>query len=699
MAENIQTTCSFCATGCNLIFNVDNNKIISCEPDKDHPVNKGLACIKGRNLAYEDAMTYRVTTPLMRDEKGNMNPITWEKAFEVIAEKFLDINSKYGRGSLAFLSTGQIPTEEMALLGLVGRFGLGMEGDGNTRLCMATAVVSYNQAFGFDAPPYTWEDMMESDLIFLIGSNPAVSHPVPWWRLKRENPGTEIVVIDPRKTMTAKQSTKWLPIKPKGDLFFLYTLANVLIQKNYIDSKFIAEHVANFDEFKEFASGFKLEDVEKNSGLSSQTVLDMAELIHTKKKVSFWWTMGVNQSFEAVRTAEAIINIAFITNNIGKAGTGPNSITGQCNAMGSRLYSVETALYAGRKFDNPEDRKLISQVLEVEDSLIPKKTTLAYDEIIAAVQEKKIRGLWIVATNPVVTYPHNEVLEDMNSKVDFLVVQDIYHDTETAKQADIFLPASTSLEKEGTFINTERRFSSVQRVVTPPEGIKTDYDIIMGVGKALGFTESLALDKWATPKDAFNLLKAISKGMPCDFTGMDYDKLKGTHGIQWPFREGESLTDDTRRLFEDSKFCTPDGKGKIFFQKVTQYPEVPNSEFPFILITGREAIGLWHTLTRTRNIPTVEHMYPLESHVYINAQDALKLGVKDEDMVTMASKNGSCDIKVKVDDEMQEMQVFIPMHHPEANRLTDPLVDPYSRQPSYKYATVSIKKTATPGVK
>lgn len=690
--EKIQTTCSFCATGCNLIFTVNDNKIVSCAGDPNYPVNKGLACIKGKNLAFVDSMEYRTTTPLMRDKNGKMQPIIWEKAYEVIAEKFNGINEKYGRGSLAFLSTGQITTEEMALLGLVGRFGLGMEGDGNTRLCMSTAVVAYNQAFGFDSPPYTWEDLMKTDLAIFIGANPAENHPVAWWRAKKENSNLESIVIDPRKCVTAEQATEWFSIKPKSDMYLLYTLANVLIQKNYVDKKFIEDYTDNFEEFKKFVSAFTLENVEKDTGINPQKVLDLAEKIHSKTNVSFWWTMGVNQSYEAVRTAEAIINISLMTGGIGKIGSGPNSITGQCNAMGSRLYSVETCLYAGRKFNIPEDRKTTSEILEVDDSLIPVRGTIPYDEIVKGVGSKKIRGLWVVATNSVVTIPHNEVFEDLNSKIDFLVVQDIYYDTETALQADIFLPATSSLEKEGTFINTERRFGAVQQVVTPPEGIKTDYEIIWNIGKALGLEEKLSLDKWKTPKDAFNLLKLLSKGMPCEFTGIDYDKLKGSHGIQWPFRTGDILKDDNRRLFEDNHFYNTDGKGNFIFQNITAYPEVPCEKYPYTLLTGRGGIGLWHTLTRTRNIPIVEKMYPHESHIHINTVDTGKLGVKNEDVVIVRSKNGMCSVKVTVDDSLQEMQAFLPMHYHEANRLTDPLFDPYSKQPSYKYATISIVK-------
>ncbi|MEG0134716.1 MAG: molybdopterin oxidoreductase family protein [Cetobacterium sp.] len=690
--ENIQTTCSFCATGCNLIFQVENKEIISCKPLETYPVNKGLACIKGRNLAYENSMKYRCTSPLLRDNNGIMQPISWEDAYEIIAKKILNINETYGRGSLAFLSTGQIPVEEMALLGLVGRFGLGMEGDGNTRLCMATAAVAYNQSFGFDAPAYSWEDLMTTDLAIFIGANPAISHPVPWWRLKKENPNAEIIVIDPRYTDTAKSAHKWLPIKPKADLIFLYTLANYLIAKDYIDHDFIVNHTDNFDDFKKFVTKFSLDELEKNTSIKKDELLSLAEDIHNKKKVSFWWTMGVNQSFEATRTAQAIINISLMIKGFGEHGTGANSITGQCNAMGSRLYSVETCLYAGRKFNLLEDRKTISKILEIDDSLIPTRATLPFDQIISNMKTKKIRGLWIVATNPVVSFPHNKIMENLNSAADFIVVQDIYYDTETAKQAHLFLPASTSLEKEGTFINSERRFSAVQKVVDPPKGVKTDYEIILEIGKALGLNDKLKLDKWATPKDAFNLLRELSKGMPCDFTGIDYNKLKNSNGIQWPFREEEILIDNSRNLFSDNNFYTEDHRAKFIFENITSYPELPDIQYPFILITGRGGVGLWHTLTRTRNIPMVEHMYPHEDYVLISFEDAKKLELKNEDEVILTSKNGSCNIKVTINDVMTPGQVFVSMHYNVANKLTDALYDPYSKEPSYKYATVSIKK-------
>ena len=270
---SIQTTCSFCATGCNLEFEVENNNILSCKPVITHPVNKGLACIKGRNIAYQNSMEHRINSPLLRDEEGKMNPISWEKAYEIIAEKFIDINNKYGRGSLAFLSTGQIPLEEMAILGYIGRFGLGMEGDGNTRLCMATAAVSYNQSFGFDAPSYSWNDLMTTELAIFIGSNPAISHPVPWWRLRKENKDAEIIVIDPRKTETAKMANMWIPVKLKGDLCLLYTLANYLIEKNYIDIEFVRNKIENFDEFKKFVSEYTLDKLEDSCGIKDNVLI------------------------------------------------------------------------------------------------------------------------------------------------------------------------------------------------------------------------------------------------------------------------------------------------------------------------------------------------------------------------------------------------------------------------------------------
>lgn len=451
-----QSVCNYCSTGCNLSFTVEDNKIVKILGQKDYPVNNGTACIKGLNLDKQCTVYGKQRLPLLRGEDGKMHEISWEEAFKVFVKKMGEIQEKHGKESAAFISTGQLPMEEMALLGLVGRGFMGMHGDGNTRLCMATSAVAYKQSFGFDAPPYTLHDIDLTDTLILIGANPAIAHPVTWGRI-RKNKDAKLIVIDPRKSETAAFADEWYGINPKTDLTLLYTLANVLIEKGYINEEYIEKYTEDFDGFKEHVKKYSLEDCEAKTGITKERVLELAETINNGKRVSFWWTMGVNQGYEAVRTAQAIINIAVMTGNIGREGTGPNSITGQSDAMGSRLYSNTTCLYAGRDYANEEDRKLVREVMGIEDSDIPKKPTLAYPEIIEGAIKGDIKALWIVSTNPVDSWVDNKTFMEARKNLDFLVVQDLYADTDTAKICDLFLPAIPGIKKTGAYINTERR--------------------------------------------------------------------------------------------------------------------------------------------------------------------------------------------------------------------------------------------------
>ena len=549
--KKIQSTCNLCALACNLDFYVENGKIEKVSPTVDYPVNQGFCCIKGLNLDKQQTKIKARKTPLLKDENGNMKEISWEEGFKTFAEKMTAIQEKYGKESVAFISTGQIPTEDMALLGHVGRNYMKINGDGNTRLCMATSVVAHKQSFGFDAPPYTLNDAELSDTIIFIGANPVIAHPVFWGRV-RKNTTAKIITIDPRKSETAINSDIWVDIKPKADLVLLYTLANVLIEKKWIDVDYIEKHSEGFEEFKGHVAKFTLENVEEETGISAERVLELAEIIHKGKNVSFWWTMGINQGHQAVRSAQGIINLALMTGNIGRPGTGANSITGQCNAMGSRAFSNTTGLYGGGEYTDENRRKVVAKALDIDEKILPTKPTLPYNVIIDKINSGEIKALWIVATNPIVSWINNLDFKKAAEKLEFLVVQDIYSDTDTARYCDLFLPSTNGLKKEGVIINTERRLSKLDPVLPKMENELSDYDIALGIGEALGMGK--LLDKWRTPEIAFNTIKQCTKGSPCDITGVTYENLKNSRGIQWPFREGEKLEIDERRLFEDKHF-------------------------------------------------------------------------------------------------------------------------------------------------
>lgn len=693
--KKIQSTCNLCALACNVDFYVENGKIDRVSPTVDYPVNKGFCCIKGLNLDKQQTKIKARKNPLLRDENGEMKEVSWKEAFETFAKKMTSIQEKYGKESVAFISTGQMPIEDMALLGHVGRNYMGINGDGNTRLCMATSVVAHKQSFGFDAPPYTLNDAELSDTIILIGANPVIAHPVFWGRI-RQNKEAKIITIDPRKSETAMNSDIWIDIKPKADLVLMYTLANVLIEKGYIDKNYIENHTEGYEEFKQHVAKFTLENVEEETGISAERVLELVEIIHAGERVSFWWTMGINQGYQAVRTAQSIINLALMTGNMGRPGTGANSLTGQCNAMGSRVFSNTAGLYGGGDFDNPVRRKAVAEALGVDESVLATKPTIPYNAIIEKAIAGEIKGLWVICTNPRHSWANNEEFEKCVKNLDFFVVQDIYEDTDSAKLCDLYLPSVPAIKKEGVIINTERRASKVNPVIPKEEGELSDFEIFYNIGKELGMGD--LLNGWETPRSTFELLKKCSKGMPCDITGITYEMLEGpnmegSRGVQWPFREGETLVEDERRLYEDGNYYTPSKKAKFHFEDIAENPTQTSKEFPYIFNSGRGTVGQWHTGVRSREIEESERIYSKESYVFMHPELALELNIVENERVSIASQNGvTKDFTIKISDHVKKEHLYAPIHYIETNALTPSVYDPYSKEPSFKTVAVNIIK-------
>ena len=688
--KRVQSTCNFCSLDCNLDFYVEDNTIVKVVPTKGYPVNNGFSCIKGLSLDKQQTVVKGPKLPQIRQKDGSFKSMEWDDAFKYLADKFVEIQEKYGKESVAGISTGQLTLEEFALLGHVMRNHLKTNLDGNTRLCMATSVVAHKQSFGFDAPPYTLKDAELSDTIILIGANPVVAHPIFWDRI-RSNKDKKLIVIDPRKSETAQHADYWYGLKGKSDLALFYTVANLLIEKGYVNKEYIENYTEGYEDFKEFVKKYTLEKGAEATGLSEEQIVELVELIHSGKRVSFWWTMGVNQGYEAVRTAQAIINLALMTGNIGRPGTGANSLTGQCNAMGSRAYSNTAGLYGGGDFDNPVRRSRVAQVLGVDESVLAEKPTLPYNVIVEKVISGEIKALWVVCTNPRHSLTNNKTFMKAVENLELFVVQDIYNDTDSAQICDVYLPVVPGIKKEGSYINTERRISAMRPALEKEENEKTDYEVMLGIGKALGMGH--LLDKWQTPRDAFNLMKECSRNMPCDMTGVDYDALVDSKGIQWPFREGEELKEDERRLFEDNLYYTPSKKAKFMFEDVMENPLPTTEEFPLVLNTGRGTVGQWHTQTRTREVRFIEDVSSEAAYIYINTKLAEENGIKENDMIRVHSINGeSADFMAKVTDNQRYEELYAPLHYLECNKLTPSLYDPYSKEPSYKTTPINIEK-------
>jgi assimilatory nitrate reductase catalytic subunit len=506
-------------------------------------------------------------------------------------------------------------------------------------------------------------------------------------------------VVDPRLTETAREATIHLPIEPKSDLTLLYTLAHVLIARGWTEPDYIGAHTTGFAEFAEHVAEFAPEAAEKFTGLTPAQIVGLAELIHTKKAVSFWWTMGVNQSHQGVRTAQAIVNLCLMTGNIGRPGTGPNSITGQCNAMGSRLFSNTSNMLGGHDFGYPAHRAKVSRILGVPEAQIPPDAGKNYDQILEAIEAGTIKGLWIVCTNPAHSWIDQNLFRKRMEGLDFLVVQDLYTTTETVQLADLVLPAAGSAEKDGTFINSERRLGIVQKVKQAPGQAKTDFEIFRLLGKAWGGMEPW-LDRWTDPAAAFGLLKDLSRGQACDITGVEWKDLVSAGGLQWPWTEADAAATThgypegeavQRRLFADGQFFTADHKAKFLFTDVVPLPEIPDETYPFFLLTGRGTMHQWHTQTRTGKVEMLKKMYPQESYAEVNPEDAARLGIETGTALRVTSRRGSVLVKALVKDSVRPGFVFLPMHYPEANYLTFPVFDPHSRQPGFKFGAVKVE--------
>lgn len=716
-----RSTCGFCSTGCSLDVHLKDGAAVNLSPTADYPVNLGMACPKGwEALTCLDAPD-RATAPQVRQPDGSWKAVSWDAAMHRFVVKFKAIMAEHGPESVAFLSTGQICTEEMALLGALWKFGVGaIHCDSNTRQCMATAHVAYKQSFGFDAPPFTYADFEASDVLVIVGANPCIAHPIMWQRVLRNPNRPEIIVVDPRRTETVMNATQHLALKPKSDLTLFYGIANLLVQRGWVDRAFIERSTTGFAAFAEFLRAFPPDRVAAETGLTPNQLDRFAAAIHRGKAVSFWWTMGVNQSHEATRTAQALINLALMTGNIGRPGTGANSITGQCNAMGSRLYSNVTSLFAGRDFLKPEHRANVAELLGLPGERIPAQNSLAYDEIVERIAAGRIKALWVIATNPAhswigrgqagsAVHSFNQAL----ARLDFLVVQDMFTTGETARHADLLLPAAGWGEKEGTFINSERRIGLTKRVRRAPGVALSDFNIFRLVAHYWGCGAWFAA--WNSPEAVFQILKRLSAGQPCDITGIrDYQHLDECGGIQWPFPEMQSAACggpndgsaanghpapraphaacNERRLFADGRFHHADGRARFIFDPPRPVAEPTDDAFPFVLLTGRGTSAQWHTNSRTGKSAVLRALYPANAYVEVHPDDAARLRIAPHSSAAVISRRARVVCTVFVTPTVPPGQVFLPMHYEIANQLTRPEFDPHSRQPSYKHCAVRLEK-------
>ncbi|MCZ6803267.1 MAG: nitrate reductase [Proteobacteria bacterium] len=695
--KNVQewkyTTCGYCSTGCSMEIGLNpQGKPVATRGVAGADVNRGKLCVKGifEHELFESSG--RGEEPLYREKHfEDYQQVTWDSALDKMADEIKRIQSSYGRDSFAIVSTGQIMTEEFYALGKLVRGVIGTNNyDGNTTLCMASAVSGYKRSFGSDGPPGCYDDFDHTECLMAFGSNLPEQHPIIYWRLKEalEKRKFPVIVVDPRVTMFAQFADIHLPITPGTDLVLLNSLAHVIFDEGLDDRNYIDSYTNGYEKFSKLVEEYDPVTAAKICGIDEDTIRHVARLYANAGAAMSIWTMGINQSTHGSDGVSGINNLNLITGNIGKPGSSSLSITGQCNAMGTREWSSCSGLPGYRALENQQHRKEVAEFWGIDESFFPPKRGMSMTDIFPAIETGQIKGLWLVATNPMTSMANSARIRKTLEKLEFLVVQDSYLDVETTQYANMFLPGAVWAEKEGCFTNTERRVNITKKVCEPHANSKPDHWIFSNLAKR--FEQGKKMTFPETTAEIFEEMRELSKGEGriLDISGMTHEKLEEQKGIQWPFREGDEK--GAQRLYTDGKFQFSDGKAKLLAMPYIENNEKPDEKFPFWLNSGR-VVEHFHTRTKTGKIGNMNKFSPTP-YMEINPDAAEELGLENSKYVRLVSRRGDAVVMAQLTHRVPKNMVFIPFHfHECVNRLTLGLLDPYSRQPAFKQNSVRIE--------
>jgi len=696
-----KTTCPYCGVGCGVNLSVPGSSMEAIPPvsgDVDHPANFGRLCVKGSSLAQTIQSDDRLLTPIVKDES-----VSWESAVDTVGDKIAQVVKDHGPDAFAFYLSGQILTEDYYVANKLAKGFIGTANvDTNSRLCMASAVVGYKRAFGSDTVPCNYEDLELCDLLIMVGSNAAWTHPILYQRIaaaKKQRPHMKIVVIDPRETATCDIADLYLAIKPGSDAGIFSYLLQHSVQAGVLDNNFISRHTNGFKEALNQAneSTPDLSSAASFCGVSEQ---DLRQLAHwwseTQKTVTFY-SQGVNQSASGVDKCNAIINCHLATGRIGKEGTGPFSITGQPNAMGGReVGGLANQLAAHMDFATPGAQQLVQKFWQAPN--MATENGLKAVDLFQAMEEGKVKVVWIMSTNPMVSLPDTAQVRRALEKCELVIVSDCKAHTDTTAMADVLFPATGWSEKDGTVTNSERRISRQRGLLPAPGEAKHDWWAICEVAKRLGYQSAFSYQSVHEIFVEHAALSAFENNGKRDFdighfsqmTKIEYDDLIP---VQWPVPKGRPQ--GTERMFEDGRFFTPDGRAKF----VPIIPVLPvhasTPEWPFTLNTGRVR-DQWHTMTRTGDAALLTK-HTDQPYVEIHPKDAKYLEIEDKTLVRITSPYGEVLLKAKVSRAVSPGNVFTPIHWTQqfsnaavVSNLIPQVVDPLSGQPESKHAQVKL---------
>ncbi len=710
----VKTTCPYCGVGCGVLA-APGSITTEIAGDPDHPANFGRLCVKGSALGETVDLDGRLLNPLQRelgiDGRESMQLASWDEALNTVARNFARIIHEHGPDAVAFYVSGQLLTEDYyvankLMKGFIGSANI----DTNSRLCMSSAVAGHKRAFGEDVVPVSYEDLEQADLVILVGSNTAWCHPVIFQRIvaaKRTRPEMQIVVIDPRRTATCEQADLHLPIRSGSDVWLFNGLLAYLYEHGIVDTDFVAQHTRGAEDTVNAAerSTGSLAHVARNCGISEELLRRFYALFARTERVVTAFSQGVNQSSSGTDKVNAIINCHLLTGRIGKPGMGPFSITGQPNAMGGReVGGLANQLAAHLELDQSEHRALVQKFWN--SPRIASKPGYKAVDLFDAIHDGRVKAVWIIATNPVVSLPDADKVKAALERCEFVVVSDLMRDTDTTRLAHVLLPATGWGERDGTVTNSERRISRQRPFLAPPGEARHDWWMISEVGKRLGYGDAFSYrsaheifveyakltayrnDDGIREKQTAVIPRLLNLAGLARLTLQEYDALAP---VRWPV-----LPPPPESRVPSPEFRPFNGRARLVPLMPRGPANLPDDDYPLVLNTGRVR-DQWHTMTRTGKSPKLA-THIGEPYVEIHPQDALSWGVQADRLARVSTRWGACVVRVKISADIPRRQLFIPIHwngstasDARVGALVNPVVDPISGEPEFKHTPARVE--------
>ena len=731
----VQSACVLCSNGCALDIAVAEGRIVGVRGRAVDRINHGRLGPKGLYGWQANHSPDRLTRPLVRRD-GRLDETTWDEALDLVASRTRHVLNDTGPSALGFYTTGQLFLEDYYTLGVIVRGGIGTNHlDGNTRLCTATADFALKETFGSDGQPGSYTDFDVCDTLFLVGHNVAETQTVLWMRMLDRLHGPDrprLVVVDPRRTVPAREADVHLAIRNGTNLALLNSIQHELIANGWVDEAFVGAYTVGFEKLRQTVIEYPPERAAEICGVAADDIREAARIIGTAKRLVSTCLQGVYQSHQATASACQLNNVNLLRGMIGKPGCAPFQLNGQPTAQNTRETGADGDFAGMRNWQNLDHVRELAQHWNVDPLDIPSWAPPTHAmQIFRLCEEGSIKFLWIVGTNPAVSLPElHRIRAILEQERLFVVVSDAFL-SETAQLADVVFPAAIWGEKTGTFTNQDRTVHISDKAVEPPGEAKPDMEILIEYAKRLDLVDNdgAPLIKWSSPEECFDAFKRMTRGRPCDYSGLTYEKLRGGSGIQWPCTP--EAPDGTERLYTDHRFNTdtdytedyghdlltggsherkhhaelgPAGRAVLKHAHHTDPYEPIRDEYPFLLVTGR-TVYHWHTRTKTGRAPELQAAAP-DAWVEIAPADADGLGVAEGDLVRVTSPRGSVEARARVSG-IRDGVVFVPFHYGywdtsdghepngrprAANELTLTAWDPVSKQPIFKTAAVKVER-------